>query len=271
MAVAAVLPVGTSGAPEGWLLVAVVGLYGCSLLPTLWVARGAVVPRRPRLQTQPVLERHSGALAGALVVTALAAGPALLGVALAADLHGRMWVAPAAAAFMVGALFAPAVVGRVEQRNPAVAWPALGAVLAAGWILAPWQPLGLVLAQLASGVALSALDGLFDARVARGEDDTTALAWAASARSLGGALGVAACPPLFAAASMAWISGGAALALAFAAVAGAVLVRQRAGASSTSPFVRSIDSTVTPIPSPSRSVLRDRRPTSDVPSVFSSK
>jgi hypothetical protein len=271
MMVAALLPVGTNGAPEGWLLVAVITLYGCSLLPTLWVARGAVVPRRPR---QPaVFKRHAGALGGALVVTALAAGPALLGVALATDLYGRVWVAPAAAAFMAGALLAPVVVGRVERLQPAIVWPALGAVLAGAWILAAWEPLGLVLAQLASGVALSALDGLFDARVARGEDDTTALAWAASARSLGGAAGVAAVPALIAFSSLAWVSAGLALLLVVTALAGAafVRVRQRIGASSTSPLVRSMDWTATTIGSPSRYVLRERRPTSDVPSALSSK
>ena len=272
-AVAAVLPVGSSGAPEGALLVAVVALYGCSLLPTLWVARGAVVPRRPRERTHRALERHAGPLAGALLVTALGAGPALLGVALAADLHGRVWVAPAAAAFTVGALLAPFMVGRIERRSPLVVWPALGAVLAAGWVLAPWSPVGLLVAQLVSGLALSALDGLFDARVARGDDDTAALGWAASARSLGGAAGVAACPPLFAVASVAWISGSSALLLVAAAVAGGAVVRirQRAGESSTSPFVRSIDSTSTATGSPSLNVCLERRPTSDVPSALSSK
>jgi hypothetical protein len=218
-AVAALLPVGSNGAPEGVLLVVVVASYGLSLVPTLVVARGARVRRRagPR---EAVVAEHAPALGGALLVTALAAAPALLGVALAAELYGRAWVAPAALAFGVGALAAPAVVGRASERAPLVVWPALGALLVGGWIFAASSPVGLLVAQWVAGLALSALDGLFDARVARGEDDTAALGWAASARSLGGAVGVAAFPALIAASSLPRVSAVCACVLALAAGVG---------------------------------------------------
>jgi hypothetical protein len=227
-AVAAVLPVGTNGAPQGALLVGVVGLYGLSLVPTLIVAGGSRVRRNPVVREERTLDRHAVPLAGALVVTAVAAGPALLGVALAAQLWGRVWVAPAAIAFAAGALLAPGVVGRLEGRRTLVVWPLVGAALAAGWVAAAWSPAGLLIAQFVSGVALSALDGLFDARVARGEQDTAALGWAASARSLGGAAGVAVCPALVAATSLARVSAAAAcLLVAAAAVAWVLVVGRR--------------------------------------------
>ncbi len=222
-AVAALLPVGANGAPEGVLLVVIVASYGLSLVPTLVVARNARVKRHqgPR---DVIPARHGRALSGAFAVTALAAAPALLGVALAAELYGRAWVAPAAIAFGIGALAAPRVVGRLSERAPAVVWPALGALLIGGWIFAVASPAGLLVAQCASGLALSALDGLFDARVARGEDDTAALGWAASARSLGGAIGVATFPALIAASSLPRVSAACACVLAAAAAVGWVAV-----------------------------------------------
>jgi hypothetical protein len=89
-----------------------------------------------------------------------------------------------------------------------------------GWIFAASSPVGLLVAQCVAGLALSALDGLFDARVARGEDDTAALGWAASARSLGGAVGVAAFPALIAASSLPRVSAVCACVLALAAGVG---------------------------------------------------
>jgi hypothetical protein len=108
-------------------------------------------------------------VSGGLVML-LGSGPTLLAVGLAAQLHGTSWVAGSALAFALGSLLAPLSVARLERHAipPAVAWPALGVGMVAGWTVAAWHPATLLAAQLLSGMCMSALEGDMDARVATG-------------------------------------------------------------------------------------------------------
>lgn len=198
VAAGAVLPVGAaSGA--GPLMLGVVAFYAASLLPTLVVAGGSHVPRARRTPLGAGVIRQARPLTAGLAVMALASGPTLLSAALALKLHGRPAVAASALAFMLGSLLAPAAASAIARRGwkPAMAWPLLGLGMIAGWVLAPVHVAALVLAQLLAGLSMSAFEGMMDVRVATGAADrhvTAALAWAASARSLGSALAIAAAP-----------------------------------------------------------------------------
>jgi len=223
-ATAAVLPVGDRGTVTGSLLLVVIGFYAACLLPTIVVARGSCVPRSRRLVDASRLLRRAPALGGGFVVMLLASGPTFLAVALAAELHGRLWVAPAAVAFTLGALLAPAVVGAVERHSTPsfVSWPLLGVGIVAGWAAAPWDPAGLLVAQLLSGVFMTALEGTIDARVADDAEDelTAGLGWAASTRALGSAAAVGAAPALIAIGGVGAVSALAGAVLATMALAG---------------------------------------------------
>jgi hypothetical protein len=154
----------------------------------------------------------------------LGSGPTLLAVGLAAELHGTRWVAGSALAFAAGSLLAPVLVARLERRTlpPAIAWPALGVGMAGGWALAAWHPLALLVAQLLSGMCMSALEGDMDARVAtkaaspRGA--TAGLATAAALRAFGSAAAVAVAPRVIAQAGVGWLAAALAIGLATLAV-----------------------------------------------------
>jgi hypothetical protein len=228
-ATAALLPRGPDGLVTGSLLFAVITCYGACLLPTWLVAGGARVGRveavgraengagvgvgpvalpRAGVQAAPPAGPLAGALTGPLagllasggLVMLLGSGPTLLAVGLAAELHGTRWVAGSALAFAAGSLLAPLSVARLERRAlpPAVAWPALGVGMVAGWAFAAWRPAALLAAQFLSGMCMSALEGDMDARVAAGNPSpqgvTASLATAAALRAFGSAAAVALAP-----------------------------------------------------------------------------
>jgi hypothetical protein len=236
-ATAALLPRGPDGLVTGSLLFAVITCYGACLLPTWLVAGGARVGRveavgraekgvgvgpvalpRAGVQAAPPAGSLAGALTGPLagllasggLVMLLGSGPTLLAVGLAAELHGTRWVAGSALAFAAGSLLAPLSVARLERRAlpPAVAWPALGVGMVAGWAFAAWRPAALLAAQFLSGMCMSALEGDMDARVAAGNPSpqgvTASLATAAALRAFGSAAAVALAPRII---SEAGISG----------------------------------------------------------------
>jgi hypothetical protein len=171
-----------------------------------------------RVQAVPPAGPLAGALTGPLagllasggLVMLLGSGPTLLAVGLAAELHGTRWVAGSALAFAAGSLLAPLSVARLERRAlpPAVAWPALGVGMVAGWAFAAWRPAALLAAQFLSGMCMSALEGDMDARVAAGNPSpqgvTASLATAAALRAFGSAAAVALAPRII---SEAGISG----------------------------------------------------------------
>lgn len=225
IALAALLPLGIGGALDGPLVLVVVA-YVLALLPTVVVAFGSPVPRavahRPQARPGARPARRPGmrsslreagweavrdavrgvgsaspARTGAVLMF-LGSAPTLLAVALAAELHGRAAVAPAAVAFVLGSLAAPSFAALVSRARLSVegAWALCAAGMVAGWALAPGSVALLCLAQLLSGLCMTALEGLLDATAAEQnpEQVTGAIARATSGRALGAAAGTALLP-----------------------------------------------------------------------------
>jgi hypothetical protein len=242
--VASVEAVGVASAallPRGgdWLLLGVAACYVLALLPTVVVAGTSPVPRRPaavrRGPVRRALRVSPTTVSGFLLMT-FSSGPTLLAVALAAEMHGRRSVGFAAAAFTVGSLAAPFLVARLQARpwhQPTIwVWCAVGMV--GGWVLAPLSVGFLCLAQLASGLCMTALEGLLDGHAAARSPDhvTAALAEATAGRALGSALGTAVLPFVVAGAGLGL--GATVTTACLAAVAsGLTLRRRRTGAPST--------------------------------------
>ncbi|GAA2384600.1 hypothetical protein [Dactylosporangium salmoneum] len=245
-------------------LAAVFVVYGLSLLPTILAARRSRVLSSPRNAPRALpVDRRDGverptrverrrAEAAARAATAvrlpfavlaagggvmlLAAGPTLLSVALATELHGRHAVAGAAAAFSAGCLLSSWAVDRAGRlRLPAaVLWPLWGVGMLLGWLLAPAHVAGLFLAQFLSGLSMTAFEGGMDARLAqraRPGTVTTVLAWSASTRALGSAVAVRTLPALVAAPAVGTVAGTAAAALALVSLGAMVRTRLRSGRS----------------------------------------
>lgn len=198
-AVGALLPVGAGGTVTGALLVGVIVWYGVCLFPTLVVARRARVAKSGRARGRPRISGRVVPLGGGFAVMILAAGPTLLSVGLAAEFHGRSWVAASAVAFTAGSLAAPLLAAWTERsRLPAsVLWPLLGAGMIGGWVAAPWHPGGLLLAQCLAGLCMTTFEGTMDSKVVSESADgrvTAGLAWTAAARALGSSVAVALVP-----------------------------------------------------------------------------
>jgi hypothetical protein len=241
-AAAALAPVSIGALQRSGTLAAILAVYAGVLAPTFVVAGGSRVARALEPVRLRSMARHARAIAGGFGVMLVASAPVLLAVGLAAKLHGRTAVAWSALAFLAGSLLAPRLATALERRCvPApIIWPALGAVFAGGWILAPWSVAGLVVAQFVAGIALPAFEGLVDAAVAGGEDGgrvTAGLAWAGAARALGTAAAVSVAPSLFSAAGVSVVCLCMAAICAVAAVVGALVARQR-GKTARSPGTR---------------------------------
>lgn len=207
VASAALLP-GQPPGGAGRLLAGVVVLYGASQLPTWLVARGATVGRTPRRGRRRDRAPASPSLLAGGLIMLLGSGPALLAVGLAAELYGPRWVAGSALAFTGGALLAPGAVALLErQQLPAtVTWPAWGAGMLAGWILAPTHVAGLLAAQVLAGLSIAAFEGSMDAHVATNHAHGRlmgSLAASEAVRALGSAAAVATLPALVGARSIA--------------------------------------------------------------------
>ena len=131
----------------------------------------------------------------------LASGPTLLAVPLTTELHGRAWVAAAAVAFSLGCLLstlAVEFVGRT-QLPTVLRWSLWGIGMLVGWIGAPLHPGSVLFAQFLAGVSQTAFEGDMDARVAEEAPPagvTTALAYSAAIRALGGSVAVRLLPIL---------------------------------------------------------------------------
>jgi hypothetical protein len=246
---AAFLPVGPDGVPTGPLLIAVAVLYAGSLLPTYRTARRArITPfagRQPHATvgygvTRPAVSfpttgrplRRAGRaaadrrrlpfsprlLAAGGGVMLLASGPALLAVPLTTELHGRSWVAGAAVAFSLGCLLSTAAVRVISRTSlPAtLRWSLWGMGMLVGWIAAPLNVAGVLAAQFLAGLSQTAFEGDMDARVAEEappDGVTTALAYSASVRALGGSVAVRLLPALVTAPAVGTAASGAVLIL----------------------------------------------------------
>ncbi|MEE8600386.1 MFS transporter [Euzebya tangerina] len=214
--------------PWGWLGPGVLLVYSLSLVPTMVVASGARTPRQRRAPLGGVPHRRLLATGGLLA--ALATGPTLLAVGLAAVLHGQAAVGPALLAYTIGSLCGPVLAGQVSGRrqSPVVVWCGVAALMVVGWPLAGHSLAGLLLAQLLAGVGLSAFEGVMDADLAERTAPTAVtgvLAWSASARAAGSAVAVAGLPLVADGPAVGPLVGGAAVALLVIALIG--LVRNR--------------------------------------------
>ncbi len=185
---------------------AVLAVYLLALVPTAVVAGGSAVPRAVApslvgdLRSRPARLRPSmPVVTGALLMCA-ASAPTLLAVALAIELHGRSAIGPAAIAFTVGSLAAPALNGWLERRglNRPPIWVMCAVGMTGLWTVAGVSVAALCVAQVASGLCMTALEGLMDTTVARRNPSgvTGALARATAGRALGSAGGTAVLPLL---------------------------------------------------------------------------
>lgn len=209
---AALLPAGAGGHPTGWILLAVFVVYAGSLIPTIFSARRArVTPYLSAPATQTTSHRRNSPrrrlavsprlLAAGGAIMLLASGPTLLAVPLTTELHGRTWVAGAAVAFSIGCLLSTLAVELIGKlRLPAVLrWSLWGLGMLVGWIFASTHAYTVLFAQFFAGMSQTAFEGDMDARVAEGaprELVTTALAYSASTRALGGSVAVKVLPIL---------------------------------------------------------------------------
>jgi hypothetical protein len=131
----------------------------------------------------------------------LASGPTLLAVPLTTELHGRTWVAGVAVAFSIGCLLSTLAVEFIGKLQlPAVLrWTLWGLGMLIGWIFASSHAYAVLFAQFFAGIAQTAFEGDMDARVAEEaprELVTTALAYSASTRAMGGSVAVKVLPIL---------------------------------------------------------------------------
>ncbi len=217
VAAGALLPVGTDGRPTHVVLLGVTLLYVAALVPTLVVAGGSTVPRAARVLRQSLRRQRPSRVTvqGALLMS-VSSAPTLLAVALAAEMHGRGSVGPAAAAFTAGSLVAPAAASFIDRtrRNHLGWWLVLAAGMVAGWTMASRSIVLLCVAQVLSGLCMTTLEGLLDTRASRERPDavTAALARATAARALGSSAGTAVLPVVVAGAGLAatttFITGG---------------------------------------------------------------
>jgi hypothetical protein len=183
--------------------VGVLAVYLLALAPTALVAGGSTVPRAERATSSPgrrsrLRPKVTRPVLCGTILMFLASAPTLLAVALTVELHGRSALGPAAIAFTVGSLAAPTVNGWLEQRqlNGPFAWVLCAIGMTGLWVLAAESVALLCVAQLLSGLCMTALEGLLDATVARQNPAavTGALARATAGRALGSAAGTALLP-----------------------------------------------------------------------------
>ena len=227
-AVAAALVVSDANGMHGGALLAVVVLYAGCLVPTFLVAAGARAARSVGVPLLVGMRFVAPLLWSGAAVMVLASGPTLLAVGLAADWYGPRAVAPVVLAAAAGALLAPRLSMLLERAAlpMGVTWPLLGAGMIVGWTLAPFHLIGLLVAQLLSGVALAAFEGTMDARVvhrAGAGQITASLAAAASSRAFGSAASVAVLPLVLDHTDIALVAGIGGLALLGAALASSLL------------------------------------------------
>ncbi len=227
--VAALLPV--SGQARDVLILAVLVCYVLSLVPTAIVAGGSPVPKvapRPPGRRRP--DTTAPVLGGAVLMF-LGSGPTLLSVALAEQLHGRPAVALAAVAFTVGSFTAPGLAAAIQRRggNGGAIWSLCAAGTIAGWALAPLSVPFLCLAQAASGLCMTLLEGLLDSAATRRRPSrvTAALASASASRALGSGAGTAVLPVLVLELGLPNVAAGASLVLLVAGAGVAVAPRSR--------------------------------------------
>jgi hypothetical protein len=217
---AALLPITRHGLVSAeWLAITFLA-YGLSLVPTVLVASRSTVAVSDAARRQ-VPRDHRRLFAAGAVLMVVGSGPTLLFVGLSAKLHGREAVVGAALAFAAGSLVSPLVIRLLARVGVAglAGWPLWCVGMVAGWAAAPWSLEGLWLAQLFSGVCLTAFQGEMDHALAGDAADggaTTTLAQGSAARAVGSAAAVRLVPIFGTAGAFAGFAG-------LSAVAGFVL------------------------------------------------
>jgi hypothetical protein len=247
----ALLPSGPDGYPVGLPLIVIFIVYAGSLLPTILSARRArITPHGPQITntvvgygvTRPAVgfashrvgTRNTGRrqrlsvsprlLAAGGAIMLLASGPTLLAVPLTTELHGRAWVAGAAVAFSLGCLLstiAVEVIGKM-QLPTVLRWSLWGLGMLIGWLAAPLHAFSVLFAQFLAGLSQTAFEGDMDARVAEEAPPrgvTTALAYSASTRALGGSVAVKLLPMMATAQAVNTVVSASVLILGVAALA----------------------------------------------------
>jgi hypothetical protein len=236
------------------VLTIVTGVYILGLLPTVMVAGGSPVPRSSPVRAfSRVGSRRSTItlpmLAGVVLMFA-ASAPTLLSVGLAAELYGRSSVALAAVAFTAGSLLAPGIASVVQRRqaNGPLVWLLCAFGMIVGWVGAPWSLAILLVAQAASGLFMTSLEGLLDTSAASraGSGVTGALARATAGRAIGSAAATAVLPLVLASTGLTPTT--AYLAMALLVTLAVVRVLGRARIDTTSPVVE--NPTCEPVPPP---------------------
>jgi len=203
-AAAALLPL-VANVESTKVLILVTTVYVLGLLPTVIVAGGSPIERALRLRVAQLRRpreywrpRATLPVTVGVVLMFVASAPTLLSVALAAELHGRASVALVAVAFTIGSLAAPFISWHVQRRrvNGLAVWLLCAFGMIVGWVLAPLSVLLMMVAQAASGLGMTALEGLLDTSIAAraGAGVTGALARGTAGRALGSAAGVALLP-----------------------------------------------------------------------------
>jgi hypothetical protein len=133
-------------------------------------------------------------------------------------------VAGVAVAFSLGCLLstmAVEIIGKM-QVPAALRWSLWGLGMLVGWIYAPMHAIIILLAQFLAGLSQTAFEGDMDSRVAEDappEAVTTALAYSASTRALGGAIAVKLLPMMVTAEAVGTVASGAMLILGVSALA----------------------------------------------------
>ena len=179
--------------------------------------RGRALIGRRRFGVSPRLLAAGGA------IMLVSSGPTLLAVPLTTELHGRTWVAGAAVAFSLGCLLSTTAVQIIGKTPlPAVLrWSLWGLGMLIGWIGAPLHAASVLFAQFLAGLSQTAFEGDMDAQAAEEappEDVTTALAYSASVRALGGSVAVRLLPMLVTAQAIGAAISAAVLLLGLAAL-----------------------------------------------------
>ncbi len=253
VAVAAFLPARGGVSPDTVLL-AVMVAYVLALVPTVIVAGGSSITPGGRPVRRTDLRGWAAwapAMSGTVLMF-LASAPTLLAVALAAELHGREAVAPAAIAFTLGSLAAPAFTRRIpEHRTEHLGlWIACAFGMVVGWVLAPVHLALMCVAQVSSGLFMTALEGLLDTSAARRHPGhvTGALARATAGRALGSAAGTALLPLLVVGISLEATTTGISLVLLSALVLTALWARMHDTAAVRAPGVHAPSPSALPVP-----------------------
>jgi hypothetical protein len=236
-ALAAMIPTHATASLTGWFLAAALLVYPGTLLPTI-VTAGRARSSANSAQTAAAAGKHTQQrakpgkrggsartrlpmrlLGAGAAVMLLAGGPTLLSTSITEELYGGVWLAGSAIAFSMGTLFSAGSVTAITRRGVPVAarWLLWGIAMVAGWAFVPVLAPMVLVAQFLAGLGQTALEGDMDACVTASVTPKTAasaLAYAASGRAAGSAVGVRVLPFIGSSATVGIVAGSTTVILA---------------------------------------------------------